>query len=75
VLQATGALVAADGGWRVGGVRLSPGDLGSIATKDYDKDPSTTSLPAELTALAGAGSRVTLSYTDRPFRVTGFSVG
>ncbi len=75
VLQASGALVSVDGGWRVDGVRLSAGDLGSIATKDYDKDPATTSLPAEFTALAGTGSRVTLSYTDRPFRITGFSVG
>ena len=74
VLQASGAIVAADGGWRVGGVRLSPGDLGSIAAEGLRQGPRDHVAGGRARARwPASGSRVTLSYTDQPFRITGFS--
>jgi hypothetical protein len=62
------------GGWRIGSVNLTPGDLGPIGRQDYDKNGSVGSVAEELDGLAAAGAGAVLTFYAQPtFKVNGFS--
>ena len=71
-----GLVVLVDtGGWKVDTLKLTPDDLGPIASQDYDKDGTIESVALELDGLAAAGVRVSVSYYTLPtFKVNGFSL-
>jgi hypothetical protein len=75
VVTVKGQLTKTTTGWKVGGLKLVASDLASIQGKDWDGNGSFVSMSDELDGLATAGKAVTLSYTAKPFAVTGFSVG
>ena len=72
---AQGPVTAGGGGWSIGGVRLTSGDLSAIAAKDWDGNGKAEPIATEFDGLAAAGTNATLSYYDQPsFKVFGFSV-
>jgi Transglycosylase SLT domain len=72
---AHGPVAKVSAGWTVANVRLTAGDLSSIAQQDWDGDGTTESMPEEFDGLASAGKVATLTYYDKPtFKVNGFDV-
>jgi hypothetical protein len=73
---AQGPVAEVSGGWTIGGVTLTPGDLSAITVEDWDGDGKQETMPLEFHGLAQAGKVATLTYYDQPhFKINGFSVG
>jgi membrane-bound lytic murein transglycosylase B len=74
LLTTQGTVLKVGGGWRIGSVNLTPGDLGPIGRQDYDKNGSVGSVAEELDGLAAAGAGAVLTFYAQPtFKVNGFS--
>jgi hypothetical protein len=74
VQTTTGTVVAQAGGWTIGAVHLTTGDLGPIARKDYDRDGETEPVAAELDGMAKKRASATVRYYAEPdVKVVGFS--
>jgi hypothetical protein len=74
LLTTQGTVLKVGGGWRIGSVNLTPGDLGPIGRQDYDKNGNVGSVAEELDGLAAAGAGAVLTFYAQPtFKVNGFS--
>jgi pyruvate/2-oxoglutarate dehydrogenase complex dihydrolipoamide acyltransferase (E2) component len=74
LLTAKGTVQKVTGGWKIGGVTLTPTDLSPIGRQDYDKNGTVGTVAQELDGLATAGAGAVVTYYMSPgFKVNGFS--